>query len=73
MTVVPYLYYVRSLPYTGDRREDPWIYTPTPDGFERFMRVSVGLAADQPEATPVNQTRGTIGDPPVRHARRPTG
>ena len=64
MTVVLYPYSGRLLPRTGDRQEGQQVYTPTPDGFERFLRVSVGLPADAPEVFPVNQTpRHTGGCP----------
>ena len=61
MTVVSYPHGGRLLPHAGHRRQGQPIYTPTPDGFERFLRVSVGLPADAPEDFPVNQTRGTRG------------
>ncbi len=73
MTVVLYPHSGRLLPRAGDRQEGQQVYTPTPDGFERFLRVSVGLPADAPEAFPVNQTRGTRGDAPARRGRRRTG
>jgi Protein of unknown function (DUF2795) len=64
MAVVPYPHCIQSLPCAGDWWEDLWICTPTPNGLERIMRVSVGLAVDPPEATLVNQTRVTKGVPP---------
>jgi hypothetical protein len=73
MTVVPCPYCARLVPHAGDRQEGQQVYTPTPDGFERFLRVSVGLPADAPEVFPVNQTRGTRGDAPARRGRRQTG
>ena len=73
MTVVPYLSRARLVAHAGDRQEGQRVYTPTPDGFERFLRMSVGLPADAPEAFPVNQTRGIRRDVPARRRRRQTG
>lgn len=69
MPVVPYHYCARLMAHAGDRQQGQQVYTPTPDGFERFLRMSVGLPADAPEAFPVNQTRGTRGDAPARRGR----
>jgi hypothetical protein len=73
MTIVPYLYRARLVVHAGDRQEGQQVYTPTPDGFERFLRMSVGLPADAPEALLVNQTRGIRRNVPARRRRRQTG
>ena len=66
MAIVPYFYRPRLVVHAGDRQEGQQVYTPTPDGFERFLRMSVGLPADAPEALPVNQARGIRRDAPSR-------
>lgn len=73
MTGISYLNGGRLLRYAGQRRQARPLYTPTPDGFERFLRASVGLPIDAPEDFPVNQTRGPRGDTPPRRGGRRTG
>jgi hypothetical protein len=34
---------IRPAPAAGQPPCRPWVYTPTPHGFERFLRACVGL------------------------------
>jgi hypothetical protein len=73
MSVVPYSFCGRPLAHGSDRRHGQRIYTPTPDGFERFLRLSVGLPADILEVFPVDQLPRRKVATPRRRGGRWTG
>jgi hypothetical protein len=41
----------QPFPHPADWLQGRWLYTPTPDGFERFLRESVGLPRAAPQPT----------------------
>ena len=70
MTVAAYPFFGRRLAHGSDRRRGQRIYTPTADGFERFLRLSVGLSADVLEVFPVDQPPRCKGATPRRRGGR---